>query len=108
WKHDCGNRIVEQQKALGLSADWERSVFTMDPGYARAVRESFVRLYREGLIYRDNRLIYWDCEAQTVLSNLEVVSEEENGELFEFAYPVEGGGEIVVATTRPETMLGDT
>ena len=108
WKEECGNHIVEQQKVLGLSADWERSVFTMDAGYSRAVRESFVRLYEEGLIYRDKRLIYWDCQAQTVLSNLEVNNEEEDGELFEFAYPVEGGGEIVVATTRPETMLGDT
>ncbi|MBI4700438.1 MAG: valine--tRNA ligase [Deltaproteobacteria bacterium] len=111
WKKECGGRIVEQQKALGLSADWDRSVFTMDPGYSRAVREAFVRLYRENLIYRDKRLIYWDCEAQTVLSNLEVDSEEETGELFDFAYPIaaeDGGGEIVVATTRPETMLGDT
>jgi valyl-tRNA synthetase len=108
WKGECGTRIVEQQQVLGLSADWRRSVFTMDPGYSRAVREAFVRLYHEGLIYRAKRLIYWDCAAQTVLSNLEVDSEEENGELFEFAYPVEGGGEIVVATTRPETMLGDS
>ncbi len=108
WKAECGSRIVEQQQVLGLSADWQRSVFTMDPGYSRAVREAFVRLYHEGLIYRAKRLIYWDCAAQTVLSNLEVESEEENGELFEFAYPVEGGGEIVVATTRPETMLGDS
>ena len=111
WKGECGDRIVEQQKVLGLSADWERSTFTMDPVYARAVRESFVRLHAEGLIYRDNRLIYWDCQAQTVLSNLEVNNEEANGELFEFAYPIaeeDGGGEIVVATTRPETMLGDS
>ncbi len=111
WKHETGNRIVEQQKVLGLSADWDRAHFTMDPGYSRAVRESFVRLYHEGLIYRAKRLIYWDCQAHTVLSNLEVVSEEENGELFDFAYPIaeeDGGGEIVVSTTRPETMLGDT
>ncbi len=111
WKEQCGGHIVEQQKVLGLSADWERAKFTMDPDMSRAVREAFVRLYREGLIYRAERLIYWDCVAQTVLSNLEVNNEEENGELFEFAYPVaaeDGGGEIVVATTRPETMLGDT
>ncbi len=108
WKAECGSRIVQQQQVLGLSADWERSVFTMDAGYSVAVREAFVRLFHEGLIYRAKRLIYWDCAAQTVLSNLEVESEEENGEMFEFAYPVEGGGEIVVATTRPETMLGDT
>jgi valyl-tRNA synthetase len=111
WKEETGNRIVEQQKVLGLSADWDSAHFTMDPGYSRAVRESFARLYEEGLIYRDKRLIYWDCQARTVLSNLEVNNEEENGELFDFAYPVaeaDGGGEIVVATTRPETMLGDT
>jgi valyl-tRNA synthetase len=108
WKGECGSRIVEQQQVLGLSADWQRSVFTMDAGYSRAVREAFVRLYHEGLIYRAKRLIYWDCAAHTVLSNLEVDNEEENVELFEFGYPVEGGGEIVVATTRPETMLGDS
>ena len=111
WKAECGGRIVEQQKVLGLSADWDRSCFTMDPTYSRAVREAFVRLYHEGLIYRAERLIYWDCVAHTVLSNLEVNNEEEDGELFEFAYPIaaeDGGGEIVVATTRPETMLGDT
>jgi valyl-tRNA synthetase len=110
WKGECGHRIVEQQQVLGLSADWDRSKFTMDPDLSHAVREAFVRLHQEGLIYRAERLIYWDCEAQTVLSTLEVNSEEEDGELFEFAYPVapeEGGGEIVVATTRAETMLGD-
>jgi valyl-tRNA synthetase len=109
WKHETGSRIVEQQKVLGLSADWDRACFTMDPPYSRAVREAFVRLYHEGLIYRAQRLIHWDCQAHTVLSDLEVNNDEENGELFEFAYAVEGGeGEIVVATTRPETMLGDT
>ncbi len=111
WKKECGHRIVEQQQVLGLSADWDRAHFTMDAAYSEAVRESFVRLYHEGLIYRGKRLVYWDCQALTVLSNLEVNSEEENGELFDFAYPIgepDGGGEIVVATTRPETMLGDT
>ncbi|HVY46173.1 MAG TPA: valine--tRNA ligase, partial [Minicystis sp.] len=109
WKAESGGRIVVQQHALGVSADWARSTFTMDPSYSRAVRTCFKRLYDEGLIYRDTRLIHWDCEARTVLSNLEVENEPANGELFEFAYPVEGGaGEIVVATTRPETMLGDT
>ncbi|MBW2527598.1 MAG: valine--tRNA ligase [Deltaproteobacteria bacterium] len=111
WKAECGGHIVAQQKRLGLSADWDRSKFTMDPDMCRAVREAFVRLYDEGLIYRAERLIYWDCVAQTVLSNLEVNQEEENGELFEFAYPIapeDGGGELVVATTRAETMLGDT
>jgi valyl-tRNA synthetase len=108
WKEQSGGRITEQQRVLGTSADWPRTRFTMDPDMNRAVREAFVRLYKEGLIYRDTRLIHWDTEAQTVLSNLEVENEPANGELFEFAYPVEGGGEIVVATTRPETMLGDT
>ncbi len=108
WKEQSGGRITVQQRVLGVSADWARTKFTMDPDMNRAVREAFVRLYKEGLIYRDTRLIHWDCEAQTVLSNLEVDNEPANGELFEFAYPVEGGGEIVVATTRPETMLGDT
>jgi valyl-tRNA synthetase len=109
WRAQTGDRILQQQRVLGVSADWDRSRFTMDPDMSRAVREAFVRLYREGLIYRDTRLIYWDCEARTVLSNLEVDNEPQSGELFEFAYPLEdGSGEIVVATTRPETMLGDT
>jgi valyl-tRNA synthetase len=113
WKAESGGRIALQQRTMGVSADWNRSAFTMDAGYSRAVREAFVRLFEEGLIYRDTRLIHWDCEARTVLSNLEVENEKANGELFEFAYRVEGApgedaGEIVVATTRPETMLGDT
>ncbi|HEX7602762.1 MAG TPA: valine--tRNA ligase, partial [Polyangiaceae bacterium] len=111
WKEKNGGRIVEQQRVMGVSADWARSKFTMDPDMSRAVRAAFAQLHAEGLIYRDTRLIYWDCEAQTVLSNLEVENEPANGELFEFAYPIaaeDGGGEIVVATTRPETMLGDT
>ncbi|UQA62155.1 valine--tRNA ligase [Polyangium aurulentum] len=109
WKAQSGGRILEQQRVIGVSADWDRTKFTMDPDMSRAVREAFVRLYKEGLIYRDTRLVHWDCEAQTVLSNLEVENEEANGELFEFAYPIDGmEGEIVVATTRPETMLGDT
>jgi valyl-tRNA synthetase len=111
WKAQSGGRIAEQQRVMGVSADWPRSKFTMDPELSRAVTEAFVRLYEEGLIYRDTRLVHWDCDAQTVLSNLEVENEPAKGELFEFAYPVsaeDGGGEIVVATTRPETMLGDT
>ncbi len=108
WKAQSGDRIQLQQRVLGVSADWPRSKFTMDADLSKAVREAFVRLYEEGLIYRDKRLVYWDCEVHTVLSNLEVDNEPAKGELFEFAYEVEGGGEIVVATTRPETMLGDT
>jgi valyl-tRNA synthetase len=109
WKAQSGGRITLQQRVLGVSADWKRSKFTMDPDMSRAVRAAFVQLHEEGLIYRDTRLIHWDCEARTVLSNLEVENEPANGELFDFAYPLaEGEGEIVVSTTRPETMLGDT
>jgi valyl-tRNA synthetase len=109
WKEQSGDRILMQQRKLGASCDWERTRFTMDEGYSRAVREVFVRLYEEGLMYRATRLVNWDVETRTVLSDLEVETEENvQGELFEFAYPVEGGGEVVVATTRPETMLGDT
>ena len=115
WKEQSGGRIVEQMKVLGCSADWDRLKFTMDRDLSRAVREAFVRLYEEGLIYRATRLVNWDVEAQTVLSDLEVESEENvSGELYEFAYrvvdadPAAGATELVVATTRPETMLGDT
>lgn len=109
WKAQSGGRIQLQQRVLGVSADWKRSKFTMDPDMSRAVRAAFVKLYEEGLIYRDTRLIHWDCEARTVLSNLEVENEPAHGELFDFAYLLaEGEGEIVVSTTRPETMLGDT
>jgi valyl-tRNA synthetase len=109
WKAESGGRIALQQRELGGSPDWSRSRFTMDPSMNRAVIEAFVRLHEEGLMYRATRLINWCPECMTSLSDLEVDSEEgANGEIFEFAYPVEGGGEIVVATTRPETMLGDT
>jgi valyl-tRNA synthetase len=110
WKAESGGRIALQQRELGASPDWDRSKFTMDPSMVRAVNEAFVRLYDDGLIYRDTRLINWCVDCRTVLSDLEVENEEgANGELFEFAYRVEGTGEeIVVATTRPETMLGDT
>lgn len=114
WKEQSGGRILEQMRVLGCSADWERLKFTMDDDMSRAVREAFVRLYEEGLIYRDTRLINWDWQSQTALSDLEVENEEAMGELYEFAYPVidadatAGATELVVATTRPETMLGDT
>jgi valyl-tRNA synthetase len=109
WRRASGDRILEQKRTLGASADWSRTKFTMDPDLSVAVREAFVRLYEEGLIYRATRLVNWDIVAQTVLSDLEVDTDENvEGELYEFAYPCEGGGEIVVATTRPETMLGDT
>ena len=109
WKERSGGTILEQLRKMGASCDWSRTKFTMDDDLARAVREAFVRLYEEGLIYRDTRLVNWDVESQTVLSDLEVETEENvTGELFDFAYPLEGGGEVVVSTTRPETMLGDT
>jgi valyl-tRNA synthetase len=108
WKAESGGQISKQQRVLGVSADWPRSKFTMDEDMSRAVTEAFVRLHDEGLLYRATRLINWDPAMQTSLSDLEVDHEETNGELFEFAYPIEGGGEIVMATTRPETMLGDT
>jgi valyl-tRNA synthetase len=110
WKAESGGRIAMQQRMLGASPDWRRSKFTMDEDLSRGVTEAFVRLYEQGLMYRATRLINWCPECQTALSDLEVDNEEgANGELFEFAYKVEGTGEeIIVATTRPETMLGDT
>ncbi|MDP9148636.1 MAG: valine--tRNA ligase, partial [Myxococcota bacterium] len=110
WKAESGGRIALQQRVLGASPDWSRSKFTMDPSMSAAVTEAFVRLYDQGLMYRATRLINWCPECMTSLSDLEVENEEgANGELFEFAYRLDGAdGEIVVATTRPETMLGDT
>ncbi len=110
WKERYGSRIGEQHQALGASLDWERERFTMDEGLSRAVREVFVRLHEEGLIYREKKLINWCPDCRTALSDLEVEHEEGHaGELWSFAYPLaDGEGEIVVATTRPETMLGDT
>jgi len=110
WKEKSGGRILEQLQKMGASCDWSQTHFTMDEGLSRGVREAFVRLYEEGLIYRGERLVNWDVATQTVLSDLEVDTEEGvQGELFEFAYPVDGEDtELIVATTRPETMLGDT
>jgi valyl-tRNA synthetase len=110
WRRTTGDRIFAQLKRLGCSLDWERAVFTMDPAYSAAVIEAFVRLYEEGLIYRARRLINWCPNDRTALSDLEVDYDEgTQGELYEFAYPLaDGSGEVVVATTRPETMLGDT
>src|SRR5215471_6705140 len=110
WKEKHGGRIVEQMKAMGFSLDWQRERFTLDDRLTRAVREHFVRLYEEGLIYRANRLINWCARCQTALSDLEVVVDNEKGKLWEIAYPVTGDPttRLVVATTRPETMLGDT
>jgi valyl-tRNA synthetase len=109
WKERSGNRISEQEKLMGFSLDWPRERFTMDDKSNRAVREAFVRLYEEGLIFRAKRMINWDPASETVVSDLEVDTVEEPGSLWEIKYPVVGGGgDIVVATTRPETMLGDT
>ena len=110
WKEQYGSRIGVQHQALGASLDWKRERFTMDEGLSRAVREVFVRLWEEGLIYRAKKLINWCPRCLTALSDLEVNHEENHpGELWSFAYPLaDGSGEIVVATTRPETMLGDT
>jgi valyl-tRNA synthetase len=113
WKEKYGSRIGEQHQALGASLDWQRERFTMDEGLSRAVREVFVRLHEEGLVYREKKLINWCPRCHTALSDLEVSHEEAHkGELWSFAYPLvdPAGGisEIVVATTRPETMLGDT
>jgi valyl-tRNA synthetase len=110
WRARKGDQILDQLKKLGCSLDWERTVFTMDPGYSAAVIEAFVRLHEEGLIYRARRLINWCVSCRTALSDLEVDYDEgTQGELYEFAYPLaDGSGEVVVATTRPETMLGDT
>jgi valyl-tRNA synthetase len=110
WKQKYGSRIGEQHQALGAALDWDRERFTMDEGLSRAVREVFVRLHEEGLVYREKKLINWCPECHTALSDLEVEHEEDHhGQLWSFAYPLaDGSGEIVVATTRPETMLGDT
>lgn len=109
WKDKYGNRIIEQLKLLGASCDWSRLRFTLDEQLSKAVLKAFVTLYNEGLIYRDFRLINWCPRCQTALSDLEVDYEENiRGEMYSFAYPLSDGGEIVVATTRPETMLGDT
>jgi valyl-tRNA synthetase len=110
WRQRTGGRILEQLKTMGASLDWERTNFTMDPPYSAAVIEAFVRLHEEGLIYRAKRLINWCPSCRTALSDLEVDYDEGvQGELYEFAYPLaDGSGELIVATTRPETMLGDT
>ncbi|HSS82208.1 MAG TPA: valine--tRNA ligase [Reyranella sp.] len=109
WKAYSGGTITRQLRRLGASADWSRERFTMDEGLSRAVLKVFVDLYKAGLIYKDNRLVNWDPKMLTAISDLEVESHEVKGSLWYFRYPIEGSDEaIVVATTRPETMLGDT
>ncbi|WP_206860056.1 valine--tRNA ligase [Lysobacter changpingensis] len=108
WKQQSGDTIEKQMRRIGASGDWSRSVFTMDPMAAEAVIEAFVRLYEDGLIYRGQRLVNWDPVLKTAISDLEVVNEEEDGFLWSISYPLtDGSGELTVATTRPETMLGD-
>jgi valyl-tRNA synthetase len=109
WKAQSGDTIKKQMLRLGASCDWSRERFTLDPGLSRAVREVFVRLYEKGLIYRGKYIVNWCPRCQTAISDLEVVHEEQEGKLFHIRYPVIGTNEsVVVATTRPETMLGDT
>ena len=114
WKAYSGGTITGQLRRLGASCDWSRERFTMDEGLSKAVLKVFVELYRQGLIYKDNRLVNWDPKMLTAISDLEVESREVKGSLWYFKYPIEGSdpqdpeGHIVVATTRPETMLGDT
>jgi valyl-tRNA synthetase len=110
WKEESGGAITRQLRRLGASADWRRERFTLDPGLAAAVRRVFVSLHREGLIYRDKRLVNWDPTMHTVISDLEVEARETRGHLWHIRYPIVGlaGCFITVATTRPETMLGDT
>jgi valyl-tRNA synthetase len=109
WKGESGGFITEQMKRLGASCDWSRERFTMDEGLSDAVREVFVRLFDDGLIYRGKRLVNWDPVLHTAVSDLEVISEEETGHLWHLRYPLsDGSGHLIVATTRPETMLGDT
>ena len=108
WKAESGGTITRQLRRMGSSLDWSRERFTMDEGLSEAVKEVFVRLHEEGLIYRGKRLVNWDPVLHTAVSDLEVVSEEENGHLWHMRYPLtDGSGHVTVATTRPETMLGD-
>ena len=109
WKEESGGNITRQLRRLGSSLDWSRERFTMDDGLSDAVQEVFVKLHEEGLIYRGKRLVNWDPVLHTAVSDLEVISEEESGSLWHLRYPLtDGSGHLVVATTRPETMLGDS
>ncbi|MBQ4085502.1 MAG: valine--tRNA ligase, partial [Clostridia bacterium] len=109
WKEEFGGRIVHQQRTMGVSCDWSRERFTMDEGCSKAVRETFCRLYEKGLIYRGNRLVNWCPECQSAISDAEVEHKEMDGNFWHLLYPVKETGEMLeLATTRPETMLGDT
>ena len=109
WKEESGGEITRQMRRIGSSADWSRERFTMDEGLSAAVQKVFIQLHDEGLIYRGTRLVNWDPKLGTAISDLEVLSEEENGFLWHIRYPVVGSDEtLIVATTRPETLLGDS
>ena len=108
WKEKYGSEIIEQLRALGCSCDWSRQRFTLDEGLSRAVREVFVKLYDEDLIYRGAYLVNWCPRCETAVSDLEVEHEDVDGGLYHIRYPLEDGGHVIIATTRPETMLGDT
>ncbi|MHA7840588.1 MAG: valine--tRNA ligase [Gammaproteobacteria bacterium] len=109
WKNQSGGRIVQQLRRLGCSMDWEQERFTLDDGLSEAVQQVFIQLYEEGLIYRGKRLVNWDPKFHTAISDLEVISEEVEGHLWHIRYPLsEGADTITIATTRPETLLGDT
>ena len=108
WKEHSGSTITGQMRRMGASTDWSREYFTMDPKMSKAVTEVFVRLFEQGLIYRGKRLVNWDPVLGTAVSDLEVVSEEEDGSMWHIRYPfADGSGHLTVATTRPETLLGD-
>ena len=110
WKEEHGGKILGQLRGLGCSCDWTRTRFTLEPAMSKAVRESFVRLFDKGLVYRGSRLVNWDCKLQTAVSDDEIEYETRKGKLWHLKYPVKGeeGRFLTVATTRPETMLGDT
>ena len=109
WKETYGGKIIQQLRTIGTACDWERERFTLDPGLSNAVQEVFIRLYEKGLIYKGHRIINWCPKSRTALSDEEVIYRQENGKLWLFRYPFKDGeGSVVVATTRPETMLGDT
>ena len=108
WKQQSGGNITQQLRRLGVSVDWQRERFTMDEGLSQAVQDVFIRLYEEGLLYRGQRLVNWDPKLLTAISDLEVIAVETEGKLWHFRYPLaDGSGHITIATTRPETLLGD-